>query len=153
MNRRIPIFSTLIVIAAVAVMVRLGFWQLDRLQEKTALITRYEGAASNPALVRTWELEQDFTPYLYRRTSYHCAKVAGWSAIAGTNDRGQPGIAHIASCFVYDGPVPLEDRLQTTDVVVGWSQSPAQHFGLAGMYLASSLRQESADTRSSSILR
>ena len=41
MIRRIPIFSTLIVIAAVATMIALGVWQLHRLEWKEALIMRY----------------------------------------------------------------------------------------------------------------
>ncbi|PLK27834.1 hypothetical protein C0V78_06505 [Novosphingobium sp. TH158] len=32
--RRLPLIPTLVVLAAVAVMVRLGFWQLDRMHEK-----------------------------------------------------------------------------------------------------------------------
>ena len=33
--------ATLVVLAAVAVMLRLGFWQLERKAEKEALIARY----------------------------------------------------------------------------------------------------------------
>ena len=38
MIRRIPIFSTLLVLAAVGVMIALGFWQLDRRAQKEALL-------------------------------------------------------------------------------------------------------------------
>ena len=38
---RIPIISTLIVLAAVITMIALGFWQLGRMDEKEALIARY----------------------------------------------------------------------------------------------------------------
>ena len=40
--RRIPIFATVIVAAAIAVMIALGFWQLGRMEEKDALIQRAE---------------------------------------------------------------------------------------------------------------
>ena len=44
MLRRLPVIPTLIVLIAVAVMVRLGFWQLDRLHQKEALLERYQAA-------------------------------------------------------------------------------------------------------------
>ena len=46
--RRVPIFSTIIVLAAVATMIGLGIWQLGRKTEKEALIVRYEAAIGNP---------------------------------------------------------------------------------------------------------
>lgn len=44
------IITTLLVIAAVAVMVRLGFWQLDRLAQRRAFNARVEAQVSAPAL-------------------------------------------------------------------------------------------------------
>ena len=49
--RRIPIFATLLVLAAVGVMLRLGFWQLDRLHQKEALLARYASAEALSAAV------------------------------------------------------------------------------------------------------
>ncbi|HCJ20296.1 MAG TPA: threonine synthase, partial [Erythrobacter sp.] len=75
--RRIPIFATVIVAAAIAVMIALGFWQLGRMEEKDALIQRAErslemaepvGYPRDPA--RAKEL-------LYRRTEVTCAEVVG----------------------------------------------------------------------------
>ena len=48
---RIPIFPTVIVLAAVLTMIALGFWQLGRLDEKEALIARTPPPASIPAVV------------------------------------------------------------------------------------------------------
>ena len=44
MIRRLPIFSTLVVALAIGIMLRLGFWQIDRMHEKEALLSRYAGA-------------------------------------------------------------------------------------------------------------
>ena len=44
MIRRIPIFPTLVVLIAAAVMIQLGFWQLDRRAWKEGLIARYSAA-------------------------------------------------------------------------------------------------------------
>ena len=41
---RFPIVPTVIVAAAIATMVALGVWQLGRMNEKEALIARYETA-------------------------------------------------------------------------------------------------------------
>ena len=41
---RFPIVPTVIVAAAIATMVALGVWQLGRMNEKGALIARYETA-------------------------------------------------------------------------------------------------------------
>ena len=43
--RRVPIFATIVVLAAAAVMVALGVWQLKRLEQKEALLARYAAAA------------------------------------------------------------------------------------------------------------
>ena len=41
MIRRLPVIPTLLVLVAVGIMIRLGFWQLDRLEQKEALLARY----------------------------------------------------------------------------------------------------------------
>ena len=75
--RRIPIFATVIVAAAIAVMIALGFWQLGRMEEKDALIQRAErslemaepvGYPRDPALAEA---------LLYRRTEVTCANCGG----------------------------------------------------------------------------
>ncbi len=46
MTRRIPIFATIIVLAAVATMIALGVWQIGRMGEKADLLARYQAAAN-----------------------------------------------------------------------------------------------------------
>jgi cytochrome oxidase assembly protein ShyY1 len=48
--KRFPIFSTLIVGAAVATMIALGLWQLDRRAEKAALLALYRANLTQPAM-------------------------------------------------------------------------------------------------------
>ncbi len=128
MIRRIPIIPTLIVFAAVAVMVWLGFWQLDRLGQKEALMARYAAAQSDsgvlPATRDTWEAASKGR-YFYRRAEFNCGKVFAWQAVAGSNDRGQSGFAHIAQCIVTDW-LRFDGPNRDVDIVVGWSNNPKQ---------------------------
>lgn len=114
--RRLPIFATLLVLAAVGVMIRLGFWQLDRLHQKEALLTRYAAAQGMSAEVPFPRNENAAEPLLYRHTRIDCPKVGAVSVIAGHNAKGETGMAHVADCLLADGG--------TTRVVLGWSRDP-----------------------------
>ena len=48
--KRLPVLPTHIVAAAVAVMIALGIWQLQRAQWKDRLLVEYAAAANLPAL-------------------------------------------------------------------------------------------------------
>ena len=48
--KRWPIIPTIIVIIAVAIMIGLGVWQLQRKAEKEALLARYNAADGLPAI-------------------------------------------------------------------------------------------------------
>jgi surfeit locus 1 family protein len=48
--RRVPVFATIVVIAAVAVMIALGLWQRERAVEKEALIARFARNVDAPPL-------------------------------------------------------------------------------------------------------
>ena len=108
-ERRIPIIPTVIVAAAIATMIGLGIWQLGRLDEKEAMLARYEAAAENPQ--RLSAFPQDPLANLYRRTPFDCEESGEWNAISGRNARDQAGYVHIISC-------------PGADVVLGWSQGP-----------------------------
>lgn len=116
-ERRIPIVATVVVAAAIATMIGLGIWQLDRLDQKEAMIARFEAAAQNPQILSAFPADPQAN--LYRRTPYDCAAVSEWNAIAGRNDRDMSGYIHIASCTAVDGGQPAE-------VVIGWSRGPEQ---------------------------
>lgn len=114
MIRRVPVLATLIVLAAVAVMLRLGFWQLDRLHQKEALLSRYAAAAGISADAPWPRSDRDAQAVLYRHATIACAEVAGVSSVSGQNAKGEPGIAHVAQCNLVGGG---EAR-----VIIGWSR-------------------------------
>lgn len=112
--RRIPIFATIVVIAAALTMVALGVWQLQRKTEKEALIARYEAALKDSAEV-PWPVPADYTRDMFRRTSIECTKVLGIDPISGKSANGRSGWVHVARCAHAGGEA---------DVTIGWSQSP-----------------------------
>lgn len=112
MNRmRVPIVATLVVAAAIATMVWLGLWQLDRMAQKEALLARHAEALANPLDLAG--LPADPVASLYRRVPFTCTSVEGWDAIAGRNANDASGYVHIARC-------------PEAEVVIGWSRDPAQ---------------------------
>ena len=50
MIRRLPVLPTILVAMAVAVMIGLGVWQVQRAQWKEALLERYASAGQQPAM-------------------------------------------------------------------------------------------------------
>jgi hypothetical protein len=89
--KRIPIVATLVVLAAVALMIALGVWQLHRLSWKEGLIARYQAAMNQPVL--DWH---DGVPLGAKVTIAACASPApasmtrNWSAVA-THRANQAG--------------------------------------------------------------
>lgn len=117
MIRRLPVIPTAIVLAAAAVMMALGFWQLGRADEKSALLARYVGAQQleEPA---EWPRDADSVELaLYRRSQVNCSKVVSFNSRAGISARGAKGWAHYANCAV-------EGQAATVPVVIGWSRQP-----------------------------
>ena len=118
MTRRIPIVSTVVVLAAVATMIGLGVWQLHRKEWKEALIARYLAAETMNSDVPWPASPAEYEQALYRHSRVECAEVTGMGAIAGRSDKGQSGWAHIAHCDLLDGG--------KADIALGWSSDPAQ---------------------------
>lgn len=118
MIRRLPVIPTLIVLAAVAVMIRLGFWQIDRMHQKEALLARYAAAGRMSADVPFPQGEAAAEPVLYRHATVDCAKVVSATTIAGQNAKAEAGLAHIATCELTGGG--------TARIALGWSRSPAE---------------------------
>lgn len=117
-RRRLPIIPTLLVLAAIAVMIRLGFWQLDRMHEKESLLARYGAAEAMSADVSFPQDAAAAERSLYRHATVECHKVTGMTAIAGQSASGEPGLAHIATCELAGGG--------TARIALGWSRSPAK---------------------------
>ncbi|HEY9554177.1 SURF1 family cytochrome oxidase biogenesis protein [Allosphingosinicella sp.] len=75
---RLPILPTLVVAAAVAVMIGLGFWQLERKEWKEALIAEAHGSL--------------------RPKAYDCAIDAAPEVRAGRSRAGESGYRYIVPC-------------------------------------------------------
>lgn len=108
---RIPVLPTVIVLIAVGIMVRLGFWQLDRLHQKEAMIARYSAALNQPEL--DWTIGVPLGgDGGWRRIRVKCEHYIGTQAVGGRNRKGQSGWAHWAQCVTPSGSIT---------VVAGWS--------------------------------
>lgn len=94
---RFPLVPTLLVAAAVATMVALGFWQLRRADEKKALQHRFERNLTLPAMALPPGAAVDET-LLYRRAAAFCLEVADWRTTGGKAASGRGGTRFIASC-------------------------------------------------------
>ena len=116
MIRRWPLIPTVLVAAAVATMIGLGLWQLERREEKIALLETLLAAQDRPAVA--WPTAPSSAPLpLYRAASGHCLSVAGFRTAAGQNRDGDPGFLVIAECRVgAEGPGMA--------VELGWSKNP-----------------------------
>ena len=121
---KFPLIPTIIVAAAIATMVALGFWQLGRMDEKEALIARFEANASNPAVT---ELRVANSDLVYRTVRLDCRQPEAWQAVAGRSVTGQSGYVHRFACGIVPRTTGFDDggsSLLYADI--GWSQGPEQ---------------------------
>lgn len=118
MRHRIPVIPTLLVIAAVGVMIALGFWQLDRRAEKEVLLARYAAAQGMAAEV-PWPADprqQELA--LFRRATITCQAAGRDAPLAGYDRSGTVGWAHAVTCVLPDGA--------RAEVVLGWARDLAE---------------------------
>ena len=122
--RRLPIIPTILVAAAVAMMIGLGFWQIRRAHWKEGLLARYEAARNLPAI--GWPTAPIKEPLpLFRKASGTCLRVADYRTRPGRNLSGEPGFLVIADCVTgAEGPGMA--------VEMGWSKDPAAGHGWGG---------------------
>ena len=136
MIRRLPLIPTIIVLVAAAIMVRLGLWQLDRADEKAALLAQYQSAERMSSEVPFPIDGGGVDAVLFRRSSLECAEVTKVEARSGTSETGAKGWAHSASCRIANSDAVAE-------VMLGWSrnpQSPEWEGGLVHGVIASGPR-------------
>ncbi|MEE9434668.1 MAG: SURF1 family protein [Sphingorhabdus sp.] len=112
-----PIIPTILVAAAVAVMIGLGVWQLQRMNEKEAVLARYGAALGQPEMAWPTVPVSDELP-LFRKSSVNCLEVTGWQSVSGKNVDGKAGIAHLAECRTGGGEGP------GALVALGWTSKP-----------------------------
>ena len=113
---KLPFWPTLLVAAAVAVMIGLGIWQLQRKDEKEALVARARVAANLPQIAWPSVPPADYS-LLFRRALGFCLRVTGWQAVAGRSAGGEGGWSHLARCATggMEGPGMIVDA--------GWSRT------------------------------
>ncbi len=114
--KRVPILASLVVAAAVATMIALGFWQIRRAHWKEQVLAQYQAAQKLPPIAFPTMPSKGKLP-LFRWATGYCLKPVGQRAIAGQNRQGESGYAHIVQCSTgAEGPGMAVD--------IGWSRDP-----------------------------
>jgi surfeit locus 1 family protein len=122
--KRLPVVATIIVVIAVAAMITLGGWQLQRAGDKEALIARFAanrtlGPRAFPGLA---PIPDDA---MFRKSGVNCLRVVSWTVEGGQTPSGKAGYRHIASCATAgaEGPGALIDMGVAADPAFkpGWA--------------------------------
>lgn len=142
---RWPLLPTLLVAAAVAAMIGLGVWQLQRRAEKEALLARLSANPALPAIA--WPRPgTDAEPLLFRKTGAFCLEPVAWQRTGGTGVNGTRGWRQIATCRTgAEGPGVKVDIGVSPDAKAkpAWrggevtgtlAHAPAATAGLAGFF-------------------
>jgi cytochrome oxidase assembly protein ShyY1 len=115
-TRRLPVVSTIVVAAAVAIMIGLGFWQLQRAHQNERLLAQYRAASKLPPISYPTAPFKGPLP-LFRYATGFCQRIVGGRAAEGRNRNGEVGWAQIVDCATgAEGP--------GMSVEVGWSKNP-----------------------------
>lgn len=111
---RFPLIPTILVGLAVAAMIGLGVWQLDRRAEKETALARYAANMGKPVMAFPRLATGD--DYLFRRATAFCMSPIGWQSQGGRNSKGGNGYRQIAQCRTgVEGPALLVDVGVTAD--------------------------------------
>jgi len=120
--KRLPIIPTLIVAAAVAAMIGLGIWQLQRAQWKERMLAELARTQILPPIDLDAVAAESAVsePIAFRRVTITCdVENAAPQLRAGRNLRGGTGYSHYIPCR--RGAAGLPGQLQ---INAGWSQRP-----------------------------
>lgn len=103
--KRLPLIPTIVVAIAIAVMIGLGVWQLQRASQKDALLALYNANLRQPAMAfpRTAPVPAEA---MFRASSVMCVEVVGWRTSGGRAEDGTTGYRHIAQCRTGGGEGP-----------------------------------------------
>jgi len=117
MTRRLPVIPTIIVAAAVALMIGLGIWQLQRAKLHQSQLASYTAAARLPPISFPTAPVRNDQSLMYRYTTANCLRVINRRTSAGENLGGEPGFVIILDCATgAEGP--------GMSVEIGWSKNP-----------------------------
>lgn len=118
------IIPTLFVTLAVATMVALGFWQLQRQAENEMLLRYVTANSTKPAIVYPKQGPVSVDA-LHRKSSVQCLRVAKWREDSGSDTLGKTGTRYLAECVTgAEGPDAL--------IVAGISARPNQKVNWKG---------------------
>lgn len=110
--KRIPALPTLLVGIAIALMIKLGLWQLQRADEKEVLLARYATAETLPEMGFPASATDD--SLLFRRAGGTCLEPLETRIEGGLNAKGKSGWRNLVSCRTgTEGPGMVVD--------IGWS--------------------------------
>jgi surfeit locus 1 family protein len=113
MTRRVPLLPTLLVAAAVATMIGLGVWQLQRREWKEGLIARYTQAQAMSSAVPWPRDGTAMERSLFRWSQFDCQRVLRMRTTAAHGANGESGVSQIARCAIDGGG--------EAEVALGWS--------------------------------
>ena len=117
MNHRVPVLPTIVVLAAVAIMIALGVWQFNKAGLQDARLAQYDLALRNPELVPFPLTGEAVDRFAYRRSRIACQQIDGTPrSVAGRNANDRTGFVQVATCVLPGGG--------RADVQLGWAQSP-----------------------------
>jgi surfeit locus 1 family protein len=113
--KRLPVLASLIVLAAIVGMIALGFWQLQRADEKAAMLKQFDvNLAMSSEMAFPLISDAKHSP-LFRRASGMCLEPLDPRIESGRNVKGASGWRHIVTCRTgAEGPGMIVD--------IGWSK-------------------------------
>jgi surfeit locus 1 family protein len=94
--KRVPVIATAIVALAIAAMVALGVWQLQRRDQKEALLAQLAANEHLPPIAFPRIPQGD--ALLFRRASAFCLEPVTWQVLGGRDASGKAGFRQIAGC-------------------------------------------------------
>ena len=115
---RWPVIPTIFVALAVATMIGLGFWQLQRKTQNELLLQQVTANSGKPAITYP-ALGPVGLQALHRKSAVNCLRVSEWKEDSGTDISGKTGTRYLAECVTgAEGPGAL--------IVAGISNRPNQ---------------------------
>lgn len=121
---RWPVIPTIFVALAVATMIGLGFWQLQRKSQNEVLLQQVTANSGKPAIAYP-ALGPVSLQALHRKSSVNCLRVSEWKEDSGTDISGKTGTRYLAECVTgAEGPGAL--------IVAGISNRPNQKIAWNG---------------------
>jgi cytochrome oxidase assembly protein ShyY1 len=113
----VPVVPTIVVALAVALMIGLGIWQLQRAKLHQAQLESYAAASRLPPIAFPTAPVEDAEPLMYRYATGNCLRVVGQRTTVDENRAGEPGFGVIFDCATgAEGP--------GMSVEVGWTKNP-----------------------------